>query len=217
MKMTDPPLQAFDSNGATDSSDASDGRDPVTGQFVKGFKGGPGRRKGARARWSEAFMADVEEAWKEMGPAAIRRALFTDPGGTIRGLIGILPKHAKLEVTNNLDDVSDDLLAIMIEQAERIAAAKAQPGDNAKPVTVIDLQPSPIGPPPPTSAEQRAEAQRRDMHDQHDALAAAAPALPSQALPHPVGRASPEAARTIERRNIAKLDDSGDVDPASLF
>lgn len=76
--------------------------------------------------------------------------------------------------------------------------------------------PPPLADAPPTAAAQRADVQRRDMLDQHDALAAAATVLPSQALPHPVGRAVPVPAREEERRNIAKLH-VDDIDPASLF
>lgn len=208
------PDEAFRSNDATEHLN---GRDS-SGRFAGGNQEGSraGRKKGARARWSEEFMADIEAAWKEQGKSVIDRAMFHDPAGTLKALIGILPKHAKLEITTPTDGMDDERFAELVEYVERMAAEAKARGDSAKPVTVIDLQPSPIGPPPPTSAEQRAEAQRRDMHDQHDALAAAAPALPSQALPHPVGRAVPVSARETERRNVAKLRDD-DIDPASLF
>ena len=207
------PDEAFRSKGATDVAADRDEQ----GRFLSGRKGGPGRRKGSRVKLAEDVVTDVLDSWRQHGPVVLERLACLDPGKYADFIAKVLPREVKIEHTSNLDDVSDEMLSIMIEHAERIMAAKAVPGDGAKPVTVIDLQPTPIGPPPPTSAEQRAAAQQRDLHDQHDALAAAAPALPSQALPHPVGRASPEPSRTIERRNIAKLDDRDDVDPASLF
>lgn len=209
MKLTDPPAAAFDSEDAT-------GRDAATGQFLKGYQGGSrGRKKGARARWSEEFMADIEAAWKEQGRSVIDRAMFHDPAGTLKALIAILPKHAKLEISTPTDGMTDEQLERLIAFAEaKVAEGVTIEGTAMRNVT--PTLPPPLADAPLTAAEQRAEVQRRDMFDQHDALAAAAPALPSQALPHPVGRAVPVSAREEERRNIAKLHDD-DIDPASLF
>lgn len=196
MKMTDPPAKAFeepDSRNASEGRDrangnnASEGRDPATGQFVKGFKGGPGRRKGARARWSEAFMADVEEAWQDMGPAAIRRALFNDPAGTIRALIGILPKHAKLEITTTLEELSDERLAEMLDYVERMAGLQAE---QAKVIDVTPTLPAPavtietLATPPSRSPgrDAAAAAKRADLEDQAAAARHGEPARPSAAV-----------------------------------
>lgn len=196
MKMTDPPAKAFeepDSRNASEGRDrangnnASEGRDPATGQFVKGFKGGPGRRKGARARWSEAFMADVEEAWQDMGPAAIRRALFNDPAGTIRALIGILPKHAKLEITTTLEELSDERLAEMLDYVERMAGLQAE---QAKVIDVTPTLPAPaitietLATPPSRSPgrDAAAAAKRADLEDQAAAARHGEPARPSAAI-----------------------------------
>lgn len=196
MKMTDPPAKAFeepDSRNAIEGRDrangnnASEGRDPATGQFVKGFKGGPGRRKGARARWSEAFMADVEEAWQDMGPAAIRRALFNDPAGTIRALIGILPKHAKLEITTTLEELSDERLAEMLDYVERMAGLQAE---QAKVIDVTPTLPAPavtietLATPPSRSPgrDAAAAAKRADLEDQVAAARHGEPARPSAAV-----------------------------------
>lgn len=196
MKMTEPPAKAFeepDSRNAIEGRDrangnnASEGRDPATGQFVKGFKGGPGRRKGARARWSEAFMADVEEAWQDMGPAAIRRALFNDPAGTIRALIGILPKHAKLEITTTLEELSDERLAEMLDYVERMAGLQAE---QAKVIDVTPTLPAPaitietLATPPSRSPgrDAAAAAKRADLEDQAAAARHGEPARPSAAV-----------------------------------
>ena len=196
MKMTDPPAKAFeepDSRNASEGRDrangnnASEGRDPATGQFVKGFKGGPGRRKGARARWSEAFMADVEEAWQDMGPAAIRRALFNDPAGTIRALIGILPKHAKLEITTTLEELSDERLAEMLDYVERMAGLQAE---QAKVIDVTPTLPAPavtietLATPPSRSPgrDAAAAAKRADLEDQAAAARRGEPARSSSGI-----------------------------------
>lgn len=203
MKMTDPPAKAFEEPNSRNASEghdrangsnASEGRDPATGQFVKGFKGGPGRRKGARARWSEAFMADVEEAWQDMGPAAIRRALFNDPAGTIRALIGILPKHAKLEITTTLEELSDERLAEMLDYVERMAGLQAE---QAKVIDVTPTLPAPavtietLATPPSRSPgrDAAAAAKRADLEDQ---AAAARRSEPERPLSDIVDEINPE-------------------------
>lgn len=208
MKLTDPPAKAFDSSDAT-------GRDPETGQFLPGRKGVGGRKKGARARWSEDFMADIEAAWKEQGRSVIDRAMFHDPAGTLKALIAILPKHAKLEISTPTDGMTDEQLEQLIAFAEaKVAEGVTIEGTPMRNVT--PTLPPPLADAPPTSAQIAAETLRRNMHDQHDAISAATAALPSQALPHPVGLVVPVSAREEERRNVAKLHDDG-IDPASLF
>ncbi|MFM7343891.1 MAG: hypothetical protein ACKO1J_00800 [Tagaea sp.] len=208
MNLTDPPEKSFGSNGATAKRDES-------GRFlsVPGNSPNAGRKKGARARWSEEFMADVEAAWKEQGPTVIARAMFHDPAGTLKALIGILPKHAKLEISTPTDGMTDEQLERLIAYAEaKIAEASTVEG---RTITVTPSLPPPLAEAPSTSAEQRAEAVRRDMLDQSDAANAAAPKLPSQALPHPVGRPFPAADHDVERINRAKLHD--DINREDLF
>ncbi|MEA3264595.1 MAG: hypothetical protein U9R07_14040 [Pseudomonadota bacterium] len=184
MKLTDPPEKAFGSSVATPEttigSSGATTRDPATGQFLSGYSGGSkaGRKKGARARWAEEFMADIEAAWKEQGPTVIARAMFHDPAGTLKALIGILPKHAKLEITTPTDGLSDEQLERLIAYAEaKMAEASTIEGST---ITVAPSLPPPLAEAPPTSAEQRAAAVRRDMLDQSDAANAAAHKLPSQ-------------------------------------
>jgi hypothetical protein len=186
MKLTDPPSKAFE---AQSSANATGGRDSHSGRFLDGNKlGSSGRKKGARARWNEQFLADIEEAWLDMGPSAIRRALLSEPAGTIRALIAILPKHSKLEVTSNLGDIPDDVLDVMLQQAEeRVARSKAIEGEMRN-----------VTPPAPPVAVPSEPA-------------------PAPALPYPVGRAVPLTDREMQRRNIRKLHEDGDVDPSSLF
>jgi len=110
-----------------------------------------------------------------MGPAAIRRALFNDTAGTIRALIVILPKHAKLEITTTLEELSDERLAEMLDYAERMAGLQAE---QAK---VIDVTPTPPAPAvtietlatPPSRSPGRdaaAAAKRADLEDQAAAV-----------------------------------------------
>ena len=213
MSMIDPPEKAFGSNGAAAKRDEG-------GRLlsVPGNSPNAGRKKGARARWSEEFMADIEAAWKEQGPTVIARAMFHDPAGTLKALIGILPKHAKLEISTPTDSLSDERLEQLLAYAEaRLAEGLTIDADMRNVTPLAVPAPPPMAEAPPTSAEQRAEAVRRDMLDQSDAANAAAPKLPSQALPHPVGRPFPAADHEAERVNRAKLHDDSGIDPASLF
>lgn len=203
------PDEAFNSNGATADRDDQ-------GRFLSGRKGGPGRRKGSRVKLVEDVVSDVLDSWRQHGPIVLERLACLDPGKYADFIAKVLPREVKVEHTSNLDDVSDDLLAIMLEQAEaRLAATKTIDGTVLKNVT--PALPPPLADAPPTSAQIAAEAQRRDLHDQHDALRAAEPITPAATpLPRPVGRAVPVSARETERRNVAKLHDD-DIDPASLF
>jgi hypothetical protein len=199
------PASAFEkADEPENGKSATDGRDE-RGRFlsVPGNSPNAGRKKGARARWSEEFMADIEAAWKEQGRSVIDRAMFHDPAGTLKALIAILPKHAKLEISTPTDGMTDEQLERLIAFAE----------------AVTPTLPPPLADAPPTEAAQRAEALRRDLHDQHDALRAGEPVIPAPAtpLPHPVGRPFPRPAHEEQRRNIAKLRDDGGVDPSSLF
>lgn len=223
------------SNNASDGRDpvsgrnAIDGRDPKTGQFLKGVKGVGGRKKGSRAKLSEEFFAALHADFLEHGPQTIAQVRFRHPGIYLQVVAKLMPQ--KIEITNPLDEISDELLSIMLEQAEQIAASKmGLLGDDAKPVTVIDAHPAPLPAPavtiealtvPPSRSPSRdaaAAARRADLEDQAAAVQRHEPVLPSQSLPYPVGRAVPPSEREAERRNVAKLHDDGDeIDPASLF
>ena len=132
-------------------------------------------------------MADVEEAWQEMGPAAIRRALFNDPAGTIRALIGILPKHAKLEITTTLEELSDERLAEMLDYVERMAGLQAE---QAKVIDVTPTLPAPavtietLATPPSRSPgrDAAAAAKRADLEEQAAAARHGEPARSSSGI-----------------------------------
>jgi hypothetical protein len=215
MSMIDPPEKAFGSNGATS-------RDPATGQFLKGYSGGSraGRKRGARAKFTEDFFVDMQEMWQQHGKALLAQAMFRDPVATVKACAGLMPREARIEHVDQLAEIPDHILEQMLRYAERhVAAAEGLTIDaDMRNVTPLAAPaPPPMGVAPPTSAEQRAEAVRRDMLDQSDAANAAAPKLPSQALPHPVGKPFPAADHEVERINRAKLHDDSGIDPASLF
>ena len=198
------PDEAFDSNGATADRDEQ-------GRFLSGRKGGPGRRKGSRVKLVEDVVTDVLDSWRQHGPIVLERLACLDPGKYADFIAKVLPREVKIEHTTFTDGMSDEQLERMLEIAERFAAGRVIEGSMRN---VTPTLPPPLADAPPTEAAQRAEALRRDLHDQHDALRAVEPVMPATAspLPHPVGRPFPRPAREEERRNIAKLNDD-DVDP----
>lgn len=215
------PASAFEkaddvknSNGATvaGSNGATADRDEQ-GRFLTGRKGGPGRRKGSRVKLVEDVVTDVLDSWRQHGPIVLERLACLDPGKYADFIAKVLPREVKIEHTTFTDGMSDEQLERMLEIAERFAAGAVIEG------SMRNVTPPPFSIAPPTEAAQRAEALRRDMIDQHDALRAVEPVIPAPTspLPHPVGRAVPVSARDEERRNIAKLHDDNEVDPATLF
>ncbi len=207
MKLTDPPEKAFGSNGATGDRDEQ-------GRFLKGIGGrSPGRPKGSRVKLGEKFFTALQADFEEHGIEAIARMRFLRPDVYVSVIAKLMPQ--KIEITTPTDGMTDERLAELLEFAERMAGLKTE---QAKVIDAVAPKALAFAPQPPTSAAQRAEAVRRDMLDQSDAANAAAPKLPSQALPHPVGKPFPAADHDVERINRAKLhDDIDPVDPDSLF
>ena len=208
MNLTDPPEKAFEADNGNDAT----GRDPESGKFLVGHKRSRGRPKGSRARLSEKFFAALHDDFEENGVAAIARMRFHDPSTYVSVIAKLMPQ--KLEITTPTDGMTDDRLAELLDYAERMAAAHAGMVIEGQMRNVTPALP-PIAPAPATEAAQRAEQQRQGLNEQHDALDAVAPVIPPPTLPHPVGRAVPPAHRTVERRNVAKLDD--EINPEDLF
>lgn len=102
------------------------GRDKTTGQFVKGYKGGPGRKKGSRAKLATEFFDDFYNHWLEAheeagtnGMAAIKWVFLNKPDLYFKGAIQILPSQVDVRVsefTELTDDALDKKLAEMTQQ-----------------------------------------------------------------------------------------------------
>jgi hypothetical protein len=80
------------------------GRDPETGQFVQGYKGG-GRPKGSRNKLGEAFIADVYAKWQARGGEALERMIDTDPGGFVRVVAQVLPDKLEVDVKHTISRI----------------------------------------------------------------------------------------------------------------
>lgn len=77
---------------------AKEGRDPTTGQFVKGYKGGPGRNEGSRNKLGEAFIDALYADFQEHGAQAIIEARTTNPSNYLRVLAMLLPQKVLADV-----------------------------------------------------------------------------------------------------------------------
>jgi len=163
---------------------------------VKGFKGGPGRRRGSRAKLGEAFVTDLYNDWLDHGIEAVARVRFSKPHVYLAIIGRILPQ--KIEITTTLEELSDERLAEMLDYVERMAGLQAE---QAKVIDVTPTLPAPavtietLATPPSRSPgrDAAAAAKRADLEDQAAAARHGEPARPSSPAP----------------------DD--DIDPASLF
>lgn len=169
MSMIDPPEKSFGSNGATAERDEQ-------GRFLKGIGGrSPGRPKGSRVKLGEKFFTALQADFEEHGIEAIARMRFLRPDVYVSVIAKLMPQ--KIEISTPTDGMTDERLAELLDFAERMAGLKTE---QAKVIDAVAPNALAFAPQPPTSAEQRAEAVRRDMLDQSDAANAAAPKLPSQ-------------------------------------
>jgi len=85
----------------------ADGRDTKSGQFVTGSNGGPGRPRGSRNKFGEAFIVDLHSAWLEHGRDVIERVVKDDPSQFLKTCAGLMPR----EIDQTLAVVDIDLFA----------------------------------------------------------------------------------------------------------
>jgi hypothetical protein len=100
----------------------TEGRDPETGQFVQGYKGG-GRPKGSRNKLGEKFIADAYADWCKHGIEALQRMRANDPSGYVRVIAGILPDKLEVDVKHQIAKVE----WVIVPAPERIASMHADP------------------------------------------------------------------------------------------
>ena len=79
-------------------------RDAKTGRFVIGAKPGPGRPKGARSKFSEAFIQDLHAVWEERGIEALEKCASDEPGTFLRVCASLMPRDLNLNVGVDVSD-----------------------------------------------------------------------------------------------------------------
>ena len=88
-------------------------------QFKKGSAGGPGRPKGARNKFSEAYLEDIFASWKEIGPQVIKKVAKEHPETYLRVVAQLLPKN--LDVRQ-----SGDVMVTVVSYAEMASDISAE-------------------------------------------------------------------------------------------
>ena len=109
------------------------GRDPVTGQFVKGWKGG-GRPKGSKDKLNQQVIATMERLWKERGDEIMEHLASTKPE-VLAGLVARLIPQSLAE--------------------EAIQGTEGEKGQGNQEVTIrlVSQQPEPALPEPVIEVE----------------------------------------------------------------
>jgi hypothetical protein len=68
--------------------------------FKPGVSGNPaGRPKGARSKFSEAFIQDLHAVWEERGIGALEKCASEEPGTFLRVCASLMPKDINLSVS----------------------------------------------------------------------------------------------------------------------
>lgn len=81
--------------------------------WSKGQSGNPGgRQSGTRVRITEAFLRDLEDAWRQHGPSAIKSMATDTPGDFVKVAANLLPRDVQIGAADSLVDMLKELNAI---------------------------------------------------------------------------------------------------------
>jgi len=94
--------------------------------WERGQSGNPaGRPKGARSKFSEAFLEDFHTVWMEEGIAALRRlAKHKNPVAFIRAAVAILPRHIDVTKTDMSEEERQKLYEDILADIELAASVR---------------------------------------------------------------------------------------------
>jgi hypothetical protein len=95
-----------------------------------------GRQKGARDRFSAAFLTDFADDYEQHGKAAIQAVREKDPGTYMRVAASLLPKQVEISEDSELARYTDDEIEEMYQELrqrieDKKRATVVQPGSIA--------------------------------------------------------------------------------------
>lgn len=102
-------------------------RCPETGRFLPRNRLG-GRRKGARNKLSEAFIAALADVWERDGPAVIEEVRKTSPATFLRLVAAVVVKAYKPDgsVEEQYHHLTDAELVAEIERLQALVEGESQ-------------------------------------------------------------------------------------------
>ena len=103
-----------------------EGRDPTTGQFVAGWKGG-GRKKGSKDKLNQQVIATMEKLWAQRGEEIMEHLADTKPE-VLAGLIArLIPQSLAEEAIQGVDsnEISDKNQEVTIRLVQQVSDATA--------------------------------------------------------------------------------------------
>ena len=103
-----------------------EGRDPETGQFVAGWKGG-GRKKGSKDKLNQQVIGTMEKLWAQRGEEIMEHLADTKPE-VLAGLIArLIPQSLAEEAIQgkDSDEISDRNQEVRITLVNQVADTNA--------------------------------------------------------------------------------------------
>jgi hypothetical protein len=91
--------------------------------FKPGQSGNPaGRPRGARSKFSEAFISDLHSLWEEHGAAVLERVAKDDPSALLRVCASLMPSDLNLSI-----GISAEAFAQTFRSAQAMLGNEAPP------------------------------------------------------------------------------------------
>jgi hypothetical protein len=113
----------------TPENESTSGNKPST-RFQPGNNGGPGRPKGSKNKFSEAFWCALADDFEQHGVDAIRRVRSEEPAKYLMACVNVLPKD--VNVKHEATDAFVNLWKLISDGTAEQAIAKARGEDGVQ-------------------------------------------------------------------------------------